>query len=290
MRHRLVTALTVLSLPWAADFALANDPAPEGATATVTFKLTVKENTKSQWSSSALERVLNAQCLMEASPAMQIGFNGPSAEQEAAVNAATANAAAFEQQYAPSEDLTAQIEAEVAKCGEDEACMTAAMMKLSQNSEIQAMAQNQQAAKEAMAGLQPDLGPARYQQWNPKSCSGTLTVNDSYFTSDPGGEGGDGAFTDTTTVQGTAPIDPQALAVTIETDTVGNTTSYRVAAPIEVTLPSVSSMNGAGQRQVTLLGSTELPPVIGPLNGVLGHQTTQIAGPDGTVDINWQTK
>lgn len=277
-------------MPFAADLALAKGPAPVGATATVDIKVTVAERTKSDWASSAIERVLNAQCLIEAFQPMQIGLAGPTAEQEAAANTAAANAETFAQQNAPSEDLTAQIEAEVAKCGEDEACLAVAMMKLSQSGEIQAMAQNQQAAQGAMAGLQPDLGPARYQQWRTQSCSGTLTVNDSYVSSDPGGEGGDGAFTDTTTVQGSAPIDPAGIVLIIETDVVGNTTSYQMMVAAPVTLPSVSSMNGAGQRQVTLLGSTQLPPVIGPLKGVLGKQATEISGPDGTIALTVQTK
>jgi hypothetical protein len=75
-------------------------------------------------------------------------------------------------------------------------------MKLSQTQEMQAMAQAGAGSAAGMQGVNPDLGPARYQMWQPQSCSGTVTVSDTYVDSDPGGEGGDGAYTDTTTGQG----------------------------------------------------------------------------------------
>ena len=224
MRHRLATALTILSMPFAAEIAVAQDPVPEGTKATVNFSLTVKEQTKSQWSNTAIARVLNAQCVMVAGPALQVSWDGPTAEQNAATAQAQANAAAFEQNYAPSADMMANMEAMMEKCGEDEACIQAEVMKMSQTSEVQQMVAKQDQAKADVAGLTPDLGPLRYQTWNAQGCEGTLSVNDTYFTSDPGGEGGYGAYQDTTTVNGNAPVDPQHLYLTIETDAVGNTT------------------------------------------------------------------
>jgi hypothetical protein len=64
--------------------------------------------------------------------------------------------------------------------------------------------------------------------------------------------------------------------VVVETDTVGNTTTYQLGAPVQVTLPSNSSMKGAGQTKVDLLGSTKLPPLVGPLKGVFGKQSTKV--------------
>lgn len=290
MRRNIATTLAVLSLPLSANLALAKGPAPEGATATINIALAVKEQSKTDWSSTAIDRVLNAQCVMVAGPALQVGWNGPTAEQEAATTQAQANAEAFQQNYAPSDNMMANMQAMMDKCGEDEACIQAEVMKMSQTAEMQGMVAKQDQAKKDVAGLTPDLGPARYQTWSAQSCSGTLTANDTYFTSDPGGEGGYGAFQDTTTVNGTAPVDPQSLAVMIETDSVGNTTRYKIAAPVQVTLPSSSSMKGAGQRQVELLGSTALPPVIGPVKGVLGAQSAQIPGEEGAITLSVQAK
>jgi hypothetical protein len=84
------------------------------------------------------------------------------------------------------------------KCGEDEACIQAEVMKMSQTAEVQGMVAKKDQATADAAGLNADLGPARYQLWSPQSCSGEMTVNDTYVTSDPGGEGGYGAYTDTT--------------------------------------------------------------------------------------------
>ena len=290
MRRNIATTLAILSLPLGANLALAKGPVPEGATATVNITLAVKEQTKSQWSSTAVDRVLKAQCVMIAGPATQIGWNGPTAEQEAAIAKGQANAEAFQQNYAPSDNMMANMEAMMEKCGEDEACIQAEVMKMSQTPEVQGMVAKQEQAKKDVAGLTPDLGPARYQSWSPQSCSGTLTVNDTYFTSDPGGEGGDGAFQDTTTVAGSTPIDPKDLAVMIETDSIGKTTSYKIGAPIQGTFPGNSSMKGAANYKIPLMGSTALPPVIGPLKGVLGKQSTKIPGQDGAISLQIQAK
>ncbi len=288
MRRNIAATLAMLSLPFAAPLALAKGPVAEGTTATINFSLTVKEQAKSQWSSTAIARVLKAQCVMVAGPATQVGWNGPTAEQEAAIAKGQANAEAFQQNYAPSDNMMANMEAMMEKCGEDEACIQAEVMKMSQTAEVQGMVGKQEQAKKDIAGLTPDLGPARYQSWSPQGCSGTLSVNDTYFTSDPGGEGGYGAFEDTITVSGTQPVDPKALAVMMETDSVGNTTSYKIGAPVQATFPSVSSREGAGSRQVQLMGSTALPPVIGPLKGVLGAQSATIQGEIGTVTLSLQ--
>lgn len=290
MRRNLATTLAVLSLPLTAGFVMAKGPVPEGSKATINIAMTIKEKTKGQWSSTAIDRVLKAQCVVVAGPATPIASTGPTAEQEAATAQAQANAQAFQQNYAPSDDMMANMQAMMDKCGEDEACIQAEVMKLSKTPEIQAMVQKKDQAIADSKNLQADLGPARYQMWHPESCSGTLAVNDTYVTSDPGGEGGYGAYTDTTTVNGAAPIDPKAIALIAETDTVGNTTSYRLGAPVSATLPSVSSIKGAGQAKVTLLGSTALPDTIGPLKGVFGKQSTKIAGQDGGISLTFQGK
>src|SRR5262245_42705697 len=100
MRRDLATVLTIFGLPLATGNALAAEPAPAGTTATMEFKVTVREKTKSDFHSTAIERVLNAQCVMEAAPASQVGSKGPTPEQEAAAEAAQAKSEAFTQEYA----------------------------------------------------------------------------------------------------------------------------------------------------------------------------------------------
>jgi hypothetical protein len=290
MRHSLATTLAILSLPFGANLALAKDPVPEGTQATVNISMTVKEKTKGEWSSSAIERVLNAQCLVVAGPATQIASTGPTAEQEAAMADGQTKVQDFQQNYAPSDNMMANMQAMMDKCGEDEACIQAEVMKLSQTAEVQGMVAKKDQAIADSKNLQADLGPVRYQLWHPQSCSGTLSANDTYVTSDPGGEGGDGAYTDTTTVNGKAPVDPKAIVLIMETDSIGNTTSYRLGTPVSATLPSVSSMKGAGQTKVELLGSTKLPETIGPLTGVFGKQSTKVTGPDGAISLTFQGK
>ena len=209
------------------------------------------------------------------------------AEQEAANAQAQANAEAFQQNYAPSDQMMANMQAIMEQCGDDEACMTAEAMKLSQTPEIQAMAAQQEQMKADMAGLTPDMGAARYQTWMPQGCTGTLTVNDTYVDSDPGGEGGYGAYTETITVQGAQPVDPKLLHLQVETDSVTNTTRYRLLAAASATFPATSSMKGATQRQIQLMGSTALPEVIGPLKGVFGTQKSSVSGENGSISVSF---
>lgn len=290
MRRNLATALTILGMPLAASHALAAEPAPAGATATVEIKMTVREKTKSDFHSTAIERVLNAQCVMQAANASQVGSKGMTAEQQAAMETSTAKAQAVQEQYAPSDEMLANLEAEAAKCGSDEACLTALAMKLSQTQEMQAMAQQVPEAQQAMQGVNPDLGPARYQMWQPQSCTGTVIINDTYVDSDPGGEGGDGAYTDTTTAKGSAKIMPDWRGLVIETDVVGNTTQYVQAPPPPVTIATESSRTGSGDRQIPFLSNTQLPQSFGPLKGVGGKHKGEAKGDAGSVSVEWVWK
>ena len=290
MRRNLATALTILGMPLAASHALAAEPVPAGTTATVEIKMTVKEKTKAEWHSTAIERVLNAQCIMQAGQASQVSSKGMTPEQQAEMEASNQKAHDFQQQYAPSDEMLANLEAEAEKCGNDEACLTALAMKVSQTPEMQAMAQQVPEAKQAMQDMNPDLGPARYQMWQPQSCTGTVTVNDTYVDSDPGGEGGAGAYTDTTTAKGTAEIMPDWRGLVIETDVVGGTTEYTQAAPPPVTIATNSSRTGAGERSIPFLSNTQLPKTFGPLKGIGGKHKSQAKGDAGSVSVEWVWK
>jgi hypothetical protein len=290
MRRNLATALTILGMPPAASHALATEPAPAGATATVEIKMTVREKTKSEFDSTAIERVLNAQCIMQAGQVSQVGAQGMTPEQQAAMEASTAKAQDVQQQFAPSDEMLASLEAEAEKCGSDEACLTALAMKLSQTQEMQAMAQQVPEAQQTMQGMNPDLGPPRYQMWQPQSCTGTVTVNDTYVDSDPGGEGGDGAYTDTTTAKGTAKIMADWRGLVIETDVVKGTTQYTQSSPPPVVIAANSSRNGVEERQIPFLAGTQLPKTFGPLKGVGGKHKGEAKGDAGSISVEWMWK
>ncbi|HEV8388993.1 MAG TPA: hypothetical protein VGQ35_04075 [Dongiaceae bacterium] len=290
MRRNLATALTILGMPLTAGHALAAEPAPAGATATIEFKVTVREQTKSDFHSTAIERVLNAQCVMQAGQASQVGSKGMTPEQQAAMEASTAKAQDVQQQFAPSDETLANMEAEAEKCGNDEACLTALAMKMSQTPEMQAMAQQVPEAQQAMQGVTPDLGPARYQMWQPQGCTGVVTVNDTYVDSDPGGEGGDGAYTDTTTAKGSAKIMPDWRGLVIETDVVKGTTQYTLGSPPPVVVATDSSRIGAGERQIPFLAGTKLPDSFGPYKGVGGKHKGQVKGEAGSISAEWVWK
>ena len=129
--------------------------------------------------------------------------------------------------------MAERLAAEAEKCGEDEACLTALAMQMSQDPEFLAQQPNIKAGAEKAAGLNPNLGPARYQQWAPQACVGEMQANDTYVHSDPSGEGGDGAFTDTTTVKGASKVDTASngLGLYIDTDVVGTRRSIGSCRP-----------------------------------------------------------
>lgn len=289
MQRRILVAVAAFGLPWASNIAAAIEPAAEGATTTMNFKVVVKESSKGEFASTAVEHVLNAQCSMLALAPSPISWDGPTAQQEAAAQNSAAQGEALAQQMSGSQDYAAQIEAEANKCGADEACLTALAMKMANDPNFLAQQGQMQAGAQAAQKLQPDLGPVRYQQWNPQSCTGKMQANDTYVTSDPGGEGGDGAYTDTVTVAAAGPVaDNSWPGLFIQTDLIDGTTSYKLVAPPPVTLPSNSSMQGASSRQVSLLGGTALPEVLGPYPGVLGKHRAKVKGTDGSIAIEWK--
>jgi hypothetical protein len=277
MRRNLATALTILGMPLAASQALAVEPAPAGTTATVEIRMTVREKTKSDFHSTAIERVLNAQCIMQAGQALQVGSKGMTPEQQAAMEASTAKVQDVQQQFAPSDEMLANLEAEAEKCGNDEACLTAMVMKMSQTPEMQAMAQQVPEAKQAMQDMNPNLGPARYQMWQPQSCTGTVTVDDTYVDSDPG-------------AKGSAKIMPDWRGLVIETDVVNGTTQYTQAPPPPVTIATNSSLNGAGERQIPFFAETKLPDSLGPYKGVGGKHKGEVKGDAGSISVEWVWK
>ncbi|HNB26435.1 MAG TPA: hypothetical protein PLR41_05720 [Alphaproteobacteria bacterium] len=288
MQRRILAAVAAFGLPWASNIAAAIEPAAEGATTTMNFKVVVKETSKGEFASTAIEHVLNAQCSMLALAPSSFSWDGPTAQQEAAAQNSAAQGEALAQQMSGSQDYAAQIEAEANKCGADEACLTALAMKMANDPNFLAQQGQMQAGAQAAQKLQPDLGPVRYQQWNPQSCTGKMQANDTYVTSDPGGEGGDGAYTDTVTVAAAGPVaDNSWPGLFIQTDLIDGTTTYKLIAPPPLTLPSNSSMQGAASRQVSLLGGTALPEVLGPYPGVLGKHSAKVKSKDGSIAIEW---
>ncbi len=287
MQRKILVALAACGFPWSVNIAAAVEPAPEGATTTMNFRVVVKERSSGEYNSTAIKHVLEAQCSMLALAPSSVSWDGPTAEQEAAAENATAQGEALSQQMSGTQDYAAQIEAEAAKCGEDQACLTALAMKMANDPNFLAQQGQMKAGAEAAQKLQPDMGPVRYQQWNPQSCTGKMQADDTYVTSDPGGEGGGGAYTDTVTVSAAGAIaDDSWPGLFVQTDLIDGTTTYKVIAPPPVTLPSNSSMNGAASRQVGLLGSTALP-VFGPYPGAPGHHKGSAKGQDGSISVEW---
>lgn len=282
LREVLMTSVALgLLLPSGVSHAV--EPAPDGATMTMTFKVEIKDQSKGEFNSQSIHHVLTAHCNMIALIPSPFTWDGPTAAQEAEMAASAAQGEALSQQMAPDEAAAAQLQAEAEKCGEDEACLMALAMKLANDPAFAEQQQQAMAGAQAAATLQPSLGPARYQQWNPERCTGELRADDTYVTSDPGGEGGAGAYTDTVTVSATGPItDDSWPGLFLQVDLQDGTTTYKMIAPPPVSLPSTSSMTGSGMRDISVLSGDEFP-FFGPYPGRPGGHR----GNSGPITAEW---
>lgn len=282
LREILMTSVALgLLLPSGTSYAV--EPAPDGATMTMKFRVEVKGQSKGEFNSQSIRHVLTAQCSMIALDPSPYTWDGPTAAQEAEMAASAAEGEALSRQMAPDEAMAAQLEAEAEKCGADEACLMALAMRMANDPAFAAQQEQAMAGAQAAAALQPDLGPSRYQQWNPERCTGELQADDTYVTSDPGGEGGAGAYTDTVTVSATGPIaDESWPGLFLQVDLQDGTTTYKMIAPPPVTLPSNSTLTGAGAREISALNGGEFP-VFGPYSGGPGGHS----GKSGAIAAEW---
>ncbi len=229
MRKNLLCALGVLALAAGAR-AWAFDPSPEGsrmeATITAVLESSISADPRDgRYTSGKSKRTLTGTCQLQAGSVQAYGFEGP-----------PANAP---QPQAPKALL--DLEEEYKKCAGDTACM----MRLAEK-----------AAGEDIVVEEP---PAEWQIWWPQTCRGSLAVDDSSFTDDPGGEGGGGAFKETATLKGAGSW-PEGgedgwLGVYLETNFVKNTTTVRFAPPtntIDATRTVVRTGDGAKSETKTV--------------------------------------
>lgn len=267
MRNFLAIAAAVIWLGAGAT-ARAFDPAPEGSRLEVTFTAVLEgskraDPAKGMYTSASSKHVLNGSCLVEAAPPQAYGFEGPPDDAP----------------QAKAPDAMLDLEREYKKCGNDQACL------------------RRLAEKAAGLDLAPEEPPAEWQIWHPQRCSGALSVDDSSYTDDPGGEGGGGAYKETVTVKGAGswpqPGERDIKVIYLETNFVKGTTTVRFAPPPSA-IGAVRSVarSGDGARSeskpvkasfsTTLLGQT-FGPYPGPSQAGSEVKKTD----SGTLRLEW---
>jgi hypothetical protein len=214
---------------------------------------------------STVNRVLKGKCQLEAGVVGAYGLDGPTKQQEQAMNR--------------KDPGMVNLEKEHAKCKGNQACLMALAQKMSAQS---------------FEPKTPKIDGA-IQVWYPKSCSGSFSANDVFDADIKDGPGL--SYKAKSTVTGAAQI-PEGgekgwLGVYIEHDLEKNHAQYRYveAPPVLLDKKTVRTGYQAGTTESKVpVGLTQrvLPNPWGPVSGPLqaGSLTRNIDG--GTLTIEWR--
>lgn len=260
-------ATAFLSLPLAAP---AQNAAREGAKQVLEFTVTVKTtgrfvDGRNTQTTSAVNRVLQGRCLLQAGPVGPYGLDGPSKAQEKALNR--------------KDPGMASLEKEAAKCKGNQACL---------------MALAQKASESGFEPASPKVEGA-VQVWFPQSCSGSFTANDAYTANIQ--DGGNLSYATQSTIKGTASIaeggEKGWLGVYVEHDLAGGQVLYRVnqAPPVMLDQHTVRTGYKAGTTQAKVpvqLSRGAFPDKWGPVKGAFQAGSLEKAVDGGTISLAWR--
>ena len=220
---------------------------------------------------------------------------------------ATASAAQAQQKMAP---MMGDIQAIMAKCGEDEACIEKAVASYGMS---QGMTPEMESARHDVADAADAMKPGapRYQIWHATAQKGTYAIDEKVhlIDSDPICMELPGArCTIDTTGHGAAdtpaaPTPEGAAGISaVEIDSVGKTLMIRLPVPIGVlsyreTMTSDHPERKTGTTTKSIRFPPELKPVTASIKGDVrdqsGEQTMKLAGKaedGGTLTIRWRLK
>lgn len=173
---------------------------------------------------------------------------------------------------ATSSGAMGTLQDEMKKCGSDQACAQALMMKMMQNGTMDKAAAT--------------LDQKNYTLWTPTTCTGALTVDDR--SSRTGADAMSVPFSETVTIKGAAEVRMwQGLA--IQHDLKAGVSEYRFASPEAVTIDRTLVRIGAGatteknQQRVAAFD----PKVNHALPGAPKSGKAVSTIPGGTVTFEW---
>lgn len=222
---------------------------------------------------------------------------------------AMASGAKAQQKMAP---MMGDIQAIMAKCGEDEACIEKAVTSYGMSQQMTPELESaQQDIKDVAEASKP--GAPRYQMWHATAQKGTYTIDEKVHVidSDPicmevAGAGGRCTIDTTGHGAGDTPVAPTPEGAAgfsaIEVDSVGKTLVIRLPVPFGVLNYSETMTSNHPERKAgTTTKSIRFPPEIKPITASIkgniqdqsGEQTIKLAGKaedGGTLTVRWRFK
>jgi hypothetical protein len=186
MRLGFATLCLAANLAWFGSAHGAQEPAEPGRAAIIDIEITIegKHSSKGDAGQSTEWRVLRNLKLsypLEAQPLSISGISDPR-HQAQQMEQANALSQQSDQAMANNAGLMDQMQAAVDACGDDEACINAYVMKLSQDPQLQAMSKDASQMNQSMQAYN-ESNPPRYQQWqikgnSPKPVSGEYKLDE----------------------------------------------------------------------------------------------------------------
>jgi hypothetical protein len=208
--------------------------------------------------------------------------------------------------------MMGDIQAIMAKCGEDEACIEKAVTSYGMSQQMTPELESaQQDIKDVAEASKP--GAPRYQMWHATAQKGTYTIDEKVHVidSDPicmevAGAGGRCTIDTTGHGAGDTPVAPTPEGAAgfsaIEVDSVGKTLVIRLPVPFGVlNYSETMTSNHPEKKSGTTTKSMGFPPEVKPITASLkgstqdqsGEETIKLAGKaedGGTLTVRWRFK
>jgi hypothetical protein len=264
LRTNAAALCLAAGLLWSGAAFAAQTPASPGQAAVIDIEITIegKHSSKGDAGQSTEWRVLRnlkLSYLLEAQPLSISGISDPG-HQAQQMDQANALGQQSEQAIANNAGLMEQMQAAVEACGEDEACINAYVMKLSQDPQLQTWSKDASQVNQSMQAYN-ESNPPRYQQWqikgnSPKPVSGEYKLDEwrKDVVYDPICYQTSNLCTTTRERKAAAKIDsndPSAVsAPTVEVDMLKNTISVVLNKPMF--LPTLQQVTQDGPEQIQL--------------------------------------
>jgi len=264
MRLGFATLCLAANLAWFGSAHGAPAPAEPGRAAVIDIEFTIegKHSSKGDAGQSTEWHVLRSLKLsypLEAKPLSISGISDPEHQQQQ-MDQADALGQQANQAAANNAGLMDQMQAAVEACGDDEACINAYVMKLSQDPQLQAMSKDASQMNQSMQAYN-ESNPPRYQQWqikgnSPKPVSGEYKLDEwrKDVIYDPICYQTSNLCTTTRERKAAAKIDandPTAVSSPmVEVDMLKNTISVVLNKPMF--LPTIQQVTQDGSEQVQL--------------------------------------
>lgn len=269
--------------------ATAAEPLPDGGKITVKVTVTATSKGQSDIRTSKIDHSFSGSCVLTAAGKLRgdLLTGQPMAGDEEAMESTTSKMEA-QMEDSGLEEFSREMEAKMAACGDDEACAMAVMQEAMNDPRVKAGGEIAKSNAPEVNALVDRMSDTNVQSFTPERCQGTMKVNDSYFTDDPGGEAGAGAYQETVTVKGSQTFDwgLDHWAMTAMGDFKAEQSILSFRPPHGGPFSSTSTLNGKSEAAVEFLpDGVSWPERFGPVAGFLKGGSEVLDAPGGKVTI-----